>query len=481
MPDIKSAGWQPADRMQAGKTASVEERQNRVLIWLQLTLIILFSLTILVISIFSGIKSSRSVSYLLLITCLLILLGFSYQYSKKGRYELAARLTIIAAMVGPWGSFYLDPAILQGDYMPLVYVSLVVLLSSILLSVLTTVVITVIQLCVLFVFMQTQSSLADINWSSLLLFVLFASLLSIISNYLNRQNIDELDNVNTSLSLSEKRFRSIAQTATDAIVIIDRSGTIIFVNEAAEEMFAYKKDEFIGRSIYMIMPGKFASRFFETLGNNSDGDQPDIVNKTIEVTGFKSDGTSFPVELSLARWASENEVFFTTILRDISERKRSEERLKYISMHDILTGLYNRTYFEEELQRLERGRVFPIGIIMTDVDGLKSVNDRQGHSAGDALLKKASNVLKCCFRKEDVAARIGGDEFAVILPGIDEPGLREIMNRLRQRIAESNETDREPFLSISIGSSIAKNGDSLNEKLKDADIVMYEEKLGGRT
>ena len=101
---------------------------------------------------------------------------------------------------------------------------------------------------------------------------------------------------------------------------------------------------------------------------------------------------------------------------DITQQKRAEDRLRFLSTHDVLTGLYNRAFFEEETTRMERGRHYPISVLMVDVDHLKITNDRRGHAAGDSLLRRAAAVLRAAFRTEDVVARIGGDEFAVLLP-----------------------------------------------------------------
>lgn len=163
--------------------------------------------------------------------------------------------------------------------------------------------------------------------------------------------------------------------------------------------------------------------------------------------------------------------------KDITEHKNIEEQLRYVSIHDQLTGLYNRHYFEEEMVRLEKGRQFPISIIMADMDDLKLVNDRFGHAAGDQLLIKLAALLRDSFRAEDVVARIGGDEFAALLPGADEDAANNIADRIRKKLAQQNQSDNDPIIRISIGSGTALKGGSLNETLKIADAKMYAEKI----
>jgi diguanylate cyclase (GGDEF)-like protein/PAS domain S-box-containing protein len=163
-------------------------------------------------------------------------------------------------------------------------------------------------------------------------------------------------------------------------------------------------------------------------------------------------------------------------VKDITDRKQSEIKLQYLSLHDALTGLNNRAFFEESMDHLEYGRQFPISILMVDVDRLKETNDQFGHEAGDLLLKRTAKVLIAAFRIEDVIARIGGDEFAVLLLGTSRLEAEAAIPRLRTILNELNDASEGPDLQLSCGLSTAEKGDSLIETLKAADTNMYIEK-----
>lgn len=164
---------------------------------------------------------------------------------------------------------------------------------------------------------------------------------------------------------------------------------------------------------------------------------------------------------------------------DVTERKEMEEKLRYLSLHDPLTGLYNRTYFEEEMRRLDKGRHTRTGVVVADVDGLKLVNDTFGHDAGDGVLKAAAKVIRKCFREEDVVARIGGDEFAVLLPGATAAAAEEACRRIKKAVAAYNEKNP-AALPLSISAGFAAGGGaegSLPDIFREADNNMYREKL----
>jgi diguanylate cyclase (GGDEF)-like protein len=160
---------------------------------------------------------------------------------------------------------------------------------------------------------------------------------------------------------------------------------------------------------------------------------------------------------------------------DVTERKQAEEKLRYLSTHDVLTGLYNRNFFEAEMERLQNSRLEPTNLMMIDVNGMKSTNDTFGHAAGDELLRRTAQVLKLSFRKEDIIARIGGDEFVVLFQG--GISLQEATQRVQECLAEHNHWYHGAALSLAIGTASGIKGSSLIELFRKADQQMYKEKL----
>jgi len=165
------------------------------------------------------------------------------------------------------------------------------------------------------------------------------------------------------------------------------------------------------------------------------------------------------------------------VASNITEKKRQEEELNYLSTHDTLTGLFNRAYFDAEMVRMANSRHYPLSIVIADIDGLKTINDNLGHAEGDQLIKQAALALLHSFRGEDVVARIGGDEFAVILQNADEATVKEAIKRVRAFQAVINRDKSDSALSISLGSATAENSEQLSTAFKLADSRMYYYKI----
>ena len=163
-------------------------------------------------------------------------------------------------------------------------------------------------------------------------------------------------------------------------------------------------------------------------------------------------------------------------IQDISARKKAEEYLHYLGTHDVMTGLFNRAYFEETIQKLELSRKDPVGVIILDLNYLKKTNDTLGHQAGDKLIRRLAEVMIAAFNNGQIAARIGGDEFAVILPRTEESEMVDFIKQIHALIEINNKYYREPILSISAGFATSSPGMSLERVIQLADDAMYRSK-----
>jgi diguanylate cyclase (GGDEF)-like protein/PAS domain S-box-containing protein len=268
----------------------------------------------------------------------------------------------------------------------------------------------------------------------------------------------------------------LIDTLPTPIFYNDANGLYLGCNKAFEEQIGLKRDEIVNKSAYDVLPPDLAELYTRGEEALELGRGP----RTFEGTISCADGEDRDVIFYSAVFnrADSSAGGVVGALLDISERKRSEMKLRYLSSHDILTGIYNRAYFDEELERLKKGRKFPVSIVMADVDRLKETNDQCGHAAGDELLRHTAEVFKGAFRREDVAARIGGDEFAALLPNTDEAALAEAMDRLQQHLDQENARSSGKPLSLSIGAATAHNGEELLAAWRMADQHMYLQKKG---
>lgn len=276
----------------------------------------------------------------------------------------------------------------------------------------------------------------------------------------------------------EKMSRQLAiviDRTSEGYLMIDLDYNIKDVNRALCEMLGYKKEELLNYNVKALLQdeGLDYERFLQGLDNN--------LHYTHEAVLPSKNGemVNVVVKATLVRDKNNRPLYAFAFVSNITERKKMEERLRFMSLHDSLTGLYNRAFFEQKMASLTPDD-YPLGIIVFDVDGLKLINDTLGHKKGDELLIEAASAIKksCGERENMVLARIGGDEFAVLAWQVRREELEEVVLRLKQEVENYNQRAEELVLSVSTGFAWAEAPvKSAEDIFKEADNNMYREKL----
>ncbi|MGE5398424.1 MAG: PAS domain S-box protein [Chitinophagales bacterium] len=300
---------------------------------------------------------------------------------------------------------------------------------------------------------------------------------------LSGRDITERKMAEEALLTSEKKLRqqvdylnTLINNMYELFYTYDANGNISFINKMIREVLGYNPEDMLGHPLLEFVPEDYKPLVEQGINKRLTTGE----NGSYEVPLIHKDGSHRLIKLNVSPIVEEGSIIGGMVLaEDITEKKRAEEKLKTLSLFDSLTGLYNRTFFEEVLHRYESQPFTRVGIIMCDVDGLKLVNDTMGHDAGDALLIAAAKAIKNSFREKDIVARVGGDEFAVFLPFSTYRAVAAGCSRIKQEAHKYNANNPSAPLSISVGFSFR---DSLAltkipDLYKEADNNMYREKL----
>jgi diguanylate cyclase (GGDEF)-like protein/PAS domain S-box-containing protein len=276
--------------------------------------------------------------------------------------------------------------------------------------------------------------------------------------------------------VKEKEFsNTIIQASPAFIVAINGDGKLLMMSKSMLNALGYTKKEAIGSDFITKFVPEGGREIFSGIFSKITNEHKSTFNENRVLT---KDSRELLVEWHCQPILDNDSKldFFIGIGTDITERKKAEEKLKYLSFHDRLTGLYNRSYIEEEIARLDKKRQLPLSLAMGDVNALKLINDAFDYKEGDRLLVKIAKILKKCSQEEDILARWGGDEFVILLPKTTEEDAIKLVERVREACERT--TDQKIPASISIGvSTKTRKAQNIQDIIKEAEDRMYQRKL----
>ena len=301
-----------------------------------------------------------------------------------------------------------------------------------------------------------------------------AAELIIANKELAYQNEEKAERA-SELIIAKSYLENLINFANAPIIVLDPKFHITHFNHSVEFITGRMEKEVLGKSLDIIFPPCQSSKsmsFFKKLQKVKHWE-------ALEIEILHVDGSIRTILWNSAIIYDLDGVTPVSIIaqgQDITDRKKSEEKIHYLGYYDQLTGLYNRRFYEEELKRLDTDRNLPMTVVMGDINGLKLINDSFGHAMGDELLKKVAEVIKKGCRVDDIIARLGGDEFVILLPKTDDIETERIIKRINELL--SNEKVFNIDISISFGFE-TKNSklQPIQEILKKAEDNMYKIKL----
>lgn len=285
-----------------------------------------------------------------------------------------------------------------------------------------------------------------------------------------RKKVKELSLTVEELKASEARVCALLEAIPDMFFLFNGKGEIIDFHTLQEDKLFISPDQFLNKSVTEVFPEKLSKKFIFSINNA-------LLTEDTQTTEYELEMNTITYEYE-ARLVACGKDRVIGIVRDITERKKAEEKLLEISIHDSLTGVYNRYYFENEIIKLQSREIKSLFVAIFDLDGLKLINDTMGHNAGDNYLKTSAQIIINAFPASSIISRIGGDEFSILIPDKTKVEIQKYISSFNENIEKFNQGNQIIQLSISIGYAF-NEGENINihEMITEADNRMYRVKL----
>jgi len=299
-----------------------------------------------------------------------------------------------------------------------------------------------------------------------------------------RQLSTAFEGMRKQLRSRQTQLESILDNAAEGMITIHEGGIIDSMNRAAQKLFGYSQEEVVGKNITILMHGDIRERHDRLMEYY---DIYKIIGRTLEVQAQRKDGRVFPMSLKVSEFIFDDKKYFTAMVADVSEHHAVMQNLRFMAEHDSLTGLFNRKYFLDELDRTvaqaQRSRNYDYACLYIDLDNFKYINDTLGHLAGDKLLIEIAGIFTQRIRKSDLLARLGGDEFAILLANVDLAHAKKTADYYREKIARYLFKHKGKSVDVGCSIGVAMLSDDIQDKevvMSRADIACHMAKRGGR-
>lgn len=288
------------------------------------------------------------------------------------------------------------------------------------------------------------------------------------------QDISARKEAERRLIESERKFKSFVENAADMIFTINISGHVDYISPNCERVLGFSPESLMGTKLLEHFETDDRFMFLADIKMVFAGDCRSSYEYRIYNSSRQLEWYS--IKFSKIE-AADGEPLMICNARNITDKKEYERILEYVSMHDQLTGVYNRVYFNEEIKRRDKQNDYPLSVIIFDLDDFKNVNDNWGHAVGDQVLVECTKIVGLNLRKNDVLARTGGDEFSILLPNTTKRDATVLSERIKSKIEKHNAKSDLPPIMLSLGIASKDSASTpIETVIRAADNNMYIEK-----